>query len=110
MVVTGLGAISPVGIGVEEYWRGLIQGKNGIGPITFFDAGSFPVKVAAEVKDFQPTRYLEEKRADRAGRCAQFAMTAAFEALASARLDMKSVDARRVGVVVGTAGMPELLA
>jgi 3-oxoacyl-[acyl-carrier-protein] synthase II len=110
VVVTGLGAVTPVGIGVEEYWRGLISGKNGIGPITLFDASAFPVKVAGEVKGFEPTRYLDKKRAFRAGRCAQFAMAAAFEAVANAKLDMKSENAGRVGVVMGTAGMPELLA
>ena len=110
VVVTGLGAVCPVGIGVEAYWKGLKEGKNGIGLVTFFDVSNFPVRVAGEVKDFEPTRYLDEKRADRAGRCAQFAMTAAFEAIANARLDMKSENASRVGVVIGTAGMPELLA
>ena len=110
VVVTGLGAVSPIGIGVESFWQCLVQGNNGIGSITLFDASSSPVNVAAEVKGFEPGKYLDEKRADRAGRCAQFGMVAAFEAMAAARLDMKSENANRVGVVMGTAGMPELLA
>ena len=60
VVVTGLGAVSPVGIGVEAYWNGLKEGKNGIGLVTFFDVSNFPVRVAGEVKDFEPTRYLDE--------------------------------------------------
>jgi 3-oxoacyl-[acyl-carrier-protein] synthase II len=110
VVVTGLGAVTPLGIGVDEYWHGLKNGINGIGPITLFDSANFPVKVAGEVKGFEPTRYLDEKRADRAGRCAQFALTAAFEAMYHAKLEMKYENPLRVGVVVGTAGMPELLA
>lgn len=110
VVITGLGAITPLGNSVEAFWRGLTEGKNGIGPITLFDAGSFPVKVAAEVKGFEPTAYMDEKKADRTGRCAQFALAATRMAIEQAGLDMASEKPERVGVVIGTSGMPELLA
>jgi len=84
VVIIGLGAITPLGLTVEDYWRGLVNGQNGIGPITLFDASSYPVKVAAEVKGFEPTDYMHIKRADRASRCIQFAIAAAKMALESA--------------------------
>ena len=58
VVITGIGAVTPIGLNIEEFWQGLIQGKNGIAPITLFDAGPFPVKIAAEVKGFEPEKYM----------------------------------------------------
>jgi 3-oxoacyl-[acyl-carrier-protein] synthase II len=110
VVITGMGAVTPLGLSVDEFWQGLKAGKNGIGPITQFDASNFPVRVAGEVRDFNPVNYMEEKRADRTGRCAQFAMAAAKMAIADAWLDMEDEKAERVGVIIGTNGMPELLA
>lgn len=109
VVITGLGAITPLGLTVEDYWQGLINGQNGIGPITLFDTSSYPVKVAAEVKGFEPTNYMHIKRADRTARCSQFAITAAKMALESARLDMSQERAERVGVVIASSGMISLL-
>ena len=110
VVITGMGAITPLGLTVEELWHGLINGKNGIGLITHFDASSFPVKVASEVKNFEPTKYMHIKRVDRTGRCAQFAIAAAKMAVASAKLNMSREKAERIGVVIGTNGMPTMLA
>jgi len=108
-VITGLGAITPLGLTVEEYWQGLIDGKNGVGPITLFDTSSYPVKVAAEVKGFEPTDYMHIKRADRGARCTHFAIAAAKIAVESAKLDMSKERAERVGVVIATSGMPTLI-
>lgn len=110
VVITGMGVITPIGLTVEEFWQGLISGKNGIGPITQFDAADFPVKLAAEVKGFEPTAYMPLKRARRSGRCAQFAVAAASMAARSANLRLSDDDAERAGVVVGTNGMPSSLA
>lgn len=110
VVITGLGAITPLGLTVEDHWQGLINGRNGVGPITSFDASSYPVKVAAEVKGFEPTDYMHIKRADRTSRCIQFAIAAAKMALESARLDMSQERAERVGVVIASSGAITLLA
>ena len=110
VVITGLGAITPLGLTVEEYWQGLINGKSGVGPITLFDASSYPVKVAAEVKGFEPTNYMHIKRVDRTARCTQFAIAAARMAMESARLDMSRERPERVGVVIATTGAITLLA
>ncbi len=110
VVITGVGAITPLGLTVEDYWQGLINGRSGIGLITLFDASSYPVKVAAEVKDFEPTNYMHIKRADRTARCSQFAIAAAKMALESARLDMTREQPERVGVVIATTGAVTLLA
>ena len=109
VVITGLGAITPLGLTVEDYWQGLINGKSGIGPITLFDPSSYPVKVGAEVKGFEPTDYMHIKRADRTSRSIQFAIAAAKMALESARLDMSRERAERVGVVIASSGMITLL-
>ena len=110
VVITGLGAITPLGLTVKEYWEGLVNGRSGIGLITLFDASSYPVKVAAEVKDFEPTNYMHIKRADRTARCTHFAIAAARMAVESARLDMSREKAERVGVEIATSGMITLLA
>jgi len=110
VVITGLGAITPLGLTVDDYWQGLIDGKNGIGPITTFDISSYPVKVAGEINTFEPTDYMHIKRADRTARCTQFAIAAAKMALESARLDMSREKPGRVGTVIATSGMITLLA
>ena len=104
VVITGLGAITPLGLTVEDYWQGLVNGKNGIGPITLFDVSSYPTKVAAEVKGFEPTNYMHIKRADRTARCTQFAIAAAKMAMESAQLDMSREKPERVGIVIATSG------
>ncbi len=103
VVITGMGAITPLGLTVEETWQGLIAGRSGIGPITRFDASAFPTRIAAEVKDFDPTRYMHFKEARRIARCTQFAIAAAQEAMADAGLPQPFADEEQVGVLIGTA-------
>lgn len=110
VVITGLGAITPIGLTVADYWQGLIEGKSGTGPITLFDASAYPVKVAAEVKNFEPTNYMDIKRVDRTARCTQFAIAATRMALESARLNMSQEKSERVGVVIATSGATWLIA
>lgn len=110
VVVTGLGAITPLGLSAEEYWQGLINGRSGVGPITLFDASGYPVSVAAEVKDFDPEKYMSLKRVDRTSRCIQLAIAATKMAIESARLDMAQEKPERVGVIIATSGMMSIIA
>jgi 3-oxoacyl-[acyl-carrier-protein] synthase II len=109
VVITGLGAITPLGLTVEDFWEGLINGRSGVGPITLFDASKFSVQIAAEVKGFHPEDYMPDKRADRGARCTQFAIAAAKMALESARLDISPDRAETVGVLLATSGDPSFL-
>lgn len=102
VVVTGMGTINPLGLSVNEYWEGLAAGKSAIGPITRFDTSNFRVKVDAEVRDFDPTKYMDPKVVDRTSRTIQFAIAAAKEAVRSAGLDMTKEQAERVGVIIST--------
>ncbi|MGB2827481.1 MAG: beta-ketoacyl-ACP synthase II [Dehalococcoidales bacterium] len=110
VVITGMGAITPLGLSVAEYWQGLISGRSGFGPITLFDASAYPVSVAAEVKNFDPEKYMPLKRVDRTSRCIQFAIAAANMALESARLDMSREKPEKVGVIIATSGMMSIIA
>jgi 3-oxoacyl-[acyl-carrier-protein] synthase II len=101
VVVTGMGTVNPLGLSVEEFWRGLSSGRSGVGHITRFDATNFRVKVDAEVKGFDPAKYLDLKVADRSPRVVHFALAAAMEAIKSARLDMSQESPERVGVSIG---------
>jgi len=103
IVVTGLGAITPLGLSVEELWDGLREGRSGVGHITLFDAHDFPVQIAAEVKGFDPRDYMDRKLARRTGRAGQFAIAAAAEAVRSAQLNVPD-ESERVGVIVATSG------
>ena len=102
VVVTGMGAITPIGNGVEAFWEGIRQERIGFGPITRFDAGGYRCSLAAEVKDFEPERYMDKKAARRMELFCQYAVAAAGEALADAALDMEKEDACRVGCFVGS--------
>lgn len=102
VVVTGLGAITPVGNDVETFWNSLKNGVVGIGPITTFDTAEYKAKLAAEVKDFDPKKYMDNKTARRMERFSQFAVAAAKEALEDAGIDMENEDPFRVGVSVGS--------
>ncbi|HET6438501.1 MAG TPA: beta-ketoacyl-ACP synthase II [Anaeromyxobacter sp.] len=102
VVVTGLGLVSPVGIGAEASFSALLAGKSGIGPITQFDASSFPTRIAGEVKGFDPQRYMDHKEVRRNDRFIQFAVAAADEAFKDAGLDMAHEDPERVGAIVGS--------
>ena len=104
VVVTGIGAITDLGLDAATTWQGLVEGKSGIGYITQFDPGTLPVRIAGEVKGFDPLKFLEPKEARRMARCSQFAVAAAREAAANAGLTVgKDVKPERTGVVVGTA-------
>lgn len=99
VVVTGMGVICPLGLNIDEFWAGLVAGKSGVDYITHFDASNYPVKVAAEVNGFDPTKYLDMKTVERTRRPTHFAIAAVMEAVKSARLDMAKEQAERVGVV-----------
>ena len=101
VVVTGLGIVSPVGIGVEEAWRGITAGKSGICPITQFDASSFPTRIAGEVKGFVPENWMDKREVRRNDRFIQFALAAAEMAVKDSGLDMSREDPDRVGAVIG---------
>ena len=108
VVVTGLGMISPVGIGVAPSWQAVLQGRSGIGRITRFDATGFPSQIAAEVKDFDVTRYLSGKEARRYDTFIHYGLVATLEAVSDAGLDDYAGDKERVGVCVGSGigGLP----
>ena len=101
VVITGLGAITPIGIGKDEYWKSLVDGKSGIGYITRFDTSEFNSKIGAEVRDFEPANYMDKKDARRMDRFSQFAVAASKLALDDSKIDLKSTNLDRVGVVVG---------
>lgn len=107
VVVTGMGAITPIGNTVEDFWAAVKENKVGIGPITTFDTTDYKVKLAAEVKGFVAKEHIDFKAAKRMERFSQLAVAAAGEALAQAGLDMEKEDAYRVGVSVG-AGVGSL--
>ena len=102
VVVTGLGAVTPIGNTVEEFWNGIKEGKVGIGEITKFDTTEYKVKIAAEVKDFQAKDRMDFKAARRMEPFSQYAVAAAKEAFEDAGLDMEKEDSFRVGVIVGS--------
>ena len=102
VVVTGMGAITPIGNDVETFWNGLKEKKLGFGPITYFDTNDYKAKLAAEVKDFEPKDYMDPKAARRMERFAQFAVAAARQALEDSSLDMTKEDPFRVGVCVSS--------
>ena len=102
VVVTGMGAITPIGNSVEEFWNGIKEGKTGFGPITYFDTADYRCKLAAEVKDFDPTQYMDKKSARRMEQFCQFAVAAAGQAIADAGLTMEQEDPYMVGCSVGS--------
>lgn len=102
VVVTGLGAVTPVGNQVQEFWEGIRAGKTGIGPITRFPAQGYKVRLAAEVKGFDPKKYMEPKQARRMALFSQYAVAAAKEAWEDSGLDMKKEDPYRAGVIIGS--------
>ncbi|WAS05387.1 beta-ketoacyl-ACP synthase II [Gloeomargaritales cyanobacterium VI4D9] len=102
VVVTGLGAITPLGNTVADYWAGLVAGRSGIGPVTLFDASQHDCRIAGEVKDFDPCAYLERRDAKRMDRFAQFGVCASLQAVADAGLQITAANASQVGVMLGT--------
>ena len=102
VVITGMGAITPIGNSVEEFWNSIKEGKTGFGPITYFDTADYRCKLAAEVKDFDPAQYMDKKSARRMEQFCQFAVAAAGQAISDAGLDMEQEDPYMVGCSVGS--------
>jgi 3-oxoacyl-[acyl-carrier-protein] synthase II len=101
VVVTGLGALTPIGNTVEQYWEGLVNGKSGAGPITYFDAEKFKTRFACELKNFEVTDFIDRKEARKMDRFTQYAMVASDEAIADSKLDLEKEDTTRIGVIWG---------
>jgi len=110
VVVTGVGLVTPLGVGVENVWQRILRGESGVGPITRFDASQHETKFAAEVREFKPEDYISPKEIKRMDLFIQYALTAAKIAMEDSGLDMGKEDAERVGVIVGTGlgGLPTL--
>ncbi|NJO97224.1 MAG: beta-ketoacyl-ACP synthase II [Pleurocapsa sp. CRU_1_2] len=102
VVITGLGAITPIGKNLADYWDGLLRGRNGVGAVTLFDASEHACQIAAEVKNFDPHEYLDKKDAKRMDRFAQFGVCASIQALADAKFEINELNADQVGVLIGT--------
>ena len=102
VVVTGLGALTPIGNTVQEYWEGLINGKSGAAPITYFDTTNFKTKFACEVKNFNVEDFIDRKDARKMDRYAQYAVVATDEAVKDAKFDFEKLDKDRVGVIWGS--------
>jgi 3-oxoacyl-[acyl-carrier-protein] synthase II len=102
VVITGIGVISPVGIGKSTFWEALLAGKSGIGPVTAFDSTNFAAHIGAEVRDFDAKCYIKKQQPDRKGRATQMAVGATRLAIADSRLDLDSIPRRRIGVSMGT--------
>ena len=102
VVITGMGAITPIGTGKDEFWKGLMEGRNGIDKITRFNASEYHAQIAGEVKDFDPTDYIDKKESKRMDRCTQFAVAAAELAIKDAKLDLEKENLDRIGTFVGT--------
>jgi 3-oxoacyl-[acyl-carrier-protein] synthase II len=103
VVVTGIGAVTPIGIGRDRLWQGVRRGVSAVDTISHFDASPFPSHIAAEVRDFEPRDYLPHKLVHRLDRYAQFAVTSAILAMADARLDLRTLEDGRGGVYLGSA-------
>ncbi len=101
VVVTGLGAVTPLGNSVADYWAGLVAGKSGAAPITLFDASKFKTRFACEVKNFQPELVIDKKEVRRLDRFTQFALYACDEALKDSGIDLATVNKDRIGVIMG---------
>ena len=104
VVVTGLGAVSPLGIGVPALWEGLVAGRSGVRRVQHFDTENLPVKIAAEVPDFDPKAFMDPKSVRRMDRFAHFAIAGTREALADAKLEISDENRDRVAVVMNTGG------
>ena len=110
VVITGLGVVTPLGVGVDKTWQALLAGKSGIGPITRFNASEYACQIAAEVKDFDPADYVEKKEIKKMDTFIQYAVAASQEAVDDAGLQMTSETAERVGVYIGAGigGLPSI--
>ncbi len=108
VVITGMGAITPLGLTVEEFWQGCVEGRSGAGPITLIDSTNYPVQIACEVKGFDPLNYMDRHEARRMARFSQMAVAAARQALEDAGLRLEKEDTTRIGVLIGNGngGLP----
>lgn len=102
VVITGTGVVSSLGTGTQQFWNAIKEGKSGIDTISRFDTSNFSSKVASEVKDFEPTNFMDRKEAKRMDRYNQFAMAAAKMAVEDSKLDLEKIDRTRAGVIVGS--------
>ncbi|MFA5011026.1 MAG: beta-ketoacyl-ACP synthase II [Ignavibacteria bacterium] len=102
VVVTGVGAITPIGLTVVDFWNSLVEGKSGIGPITYFDTTEFVTKFAAELKGFDPLNYMDRKLSQRIDPFTQYAMVASDMAITDSGLNLDTVNKERIGVVYGS--------
>ena len=102
VVITGLGPITPVGIGKEKFWNSLVEGVSGISYITRFDTKDYTSKIAGEVKDFQPENFIDKREARKMDRFTQFAVAGAKLAIEDSGLDIEKIDTKRVGVILGS--------
>ncbi|MBR1379904.1 MAG: beta-ketoacyl-ACP synthase II, partial [Bacteroidaceae bacterium] len=101
VVITGIGAVTPLGLTAEETWENMKKGVSGAGPITQFDASQFKTQFACEVKGFNPTDYIDRKEVRKMDRCSQFAIAAARQAIADSGMDLDKVDKNEIGVILG---------
>ncbi len=101
VVITGMGAITPLGNSVSEFWQGCLEGRSGIGPVTQFDATGYPSRIGGEVRGFDPQDHMERRDARRMSRFSQFAVAATRQAIQQAELDLEEEDRARVGVLLG---------
>lgn len=102
VVITGTGVVSSLGLGTEQFWASIKEGKSGISTVTKFDITNFPTKVAAEVRDFEPTNFMDKKEAKRMDRFTQFSVAAARMAIETSGLDLEKINRARAGVIVGS--------
>jgi len=102
VVITGLGAVTPIGIGKNEFWQALLAGVSGVGKITRFDASQYTTQIAGEVKNFDPAQYIDKKEAKRMDRCTQFAVAASKMAFEDSGIDLTTEDRERIGTMIGT--------
>lgn len=103
VVITGLGAVTPFGVGVDKFWNSIVEGKSGIATTTAIDLENHPVKISGEVKGFNPEDYMDAKEAKKMDRFTQFGMVAAAEAIKDANLENSNIDPYRIGVIVSSA-------
>jgi len=102
VVVTGVGPLTPIGLGKDEFWQGLINGKSGVTKISYFDPSPFPTKIAAELKGFNPEGYIEKKDLKRMDKFVQYAVVATKMAIQDSKLDLSQEDPTQIGVIVGS--------
>ncbi|MFZ5352601.1 MAG: beta-ketoacyl-ACP synthase II [Bacillota bacterium] len=102
VVITGIGAVTPIGIGKEKFFEGLKEGRNGVGLVTRFDTTDFDTKIGAEVKDFEPSEYIDKKEVRRMDRYTQYAVAAAKQAVEDSKLNIEEIDNNRFGVCLGS--------